>query len=105
MAFCSNCGGQLNDNQAVCLSCGVAVKQMNQKVVVDDGNIGWGILGFFVPIVGLVLYLIWKDEQPNNSLMAGKGALISLCVTVGGYILFFIFYIFLFSAAFAGTGF
>ena len=48
----------------------------------DSGSIGWWFLGFFVPIVGLILYLVWKDEKPLSARRAGWGALIS--VIVGG---------------------
>ena len=29
--YCRNCGEQMNDNQAICLKCGVAVHQTNQQ--------------------------------------------------------------------------
>ena len=29
--FCSNCGKELNENQDVCLNCGVSVKKMNNN--------------------------------------------------------------------------
>ena len=59
----------------------------NQNQVVDNGGFGWGLLGFCIPIVGLVLYLVWKDTKPKTSKAAGKGALISVCITVGLYVL------------------
>ena len=37
-------------------------------------------LGFFVPVVGLVLYLVWKDQTPLKAKSAGKGALIGFIV-------------------------
>lgn len=46
----------------------------------DNGNIGWSLLGFFFPIIGLILYLVWKDHQPLNAKSAGKGALIGVIV-------------------------
>lgn len=30
----------------------------------DSSSFGWGLLGFFIPLVGLILYLVWKDEYP-----------------------------------------
>lgn len=55
----------------------------------DTGSFGWAVLGFFVPVVGLVLWLIWKDTQPRNALKAGKGALVSVIV----WAVFFVLYI------------
>ncbi len=46
------------------------------------GNAGWAVLGFFFPLVGLILWLVWKDSNPENSKMAGKGALIGFIVSV-----------------------
>ena len=37
-------------------------------------------LGFFIPIVGLILYLVWKDQTPLKAKSAGKGALIGAIV-------------------------
>jgi len=48
----------------------------------DNGNAGWSVLGFFFPIIGFILYLIWKDQQPMNAKSAGKGALIGVVVSV-----------------------
>lgn len=41
------------------------------------GSIGWAILGFIIPIVGLVLFLVWRKNKPGDAKMAGVGALIS----------------------------
>ena len=40
-------------------------------------------LGFFIPIVGLILYLVWKDQTPLKAKSAGKGALIGAIVLDG----------------------
>lgn len=100
--YCRNCGAELKENQAVCLKCGAMVEDVNKSVSVeDDGNIGWGFLGFFVPIAGLVLYLIWKDKAPKNARMAGKGALISVIIEAVSVVVMLIIYICLF--AFTGA--
>lgn len=46
----------------------------------DSGSIGWAILGFFFPIVGLILYLVWKSTKPQCAKMAGIGALVGFCL-------------------------
>lgn len=48
----------------------------------DTGSVGWGILGFFVPLVGLILWLVWKDTKPKNAKSAGIGALIGVGICV-----------------------
>lgn len=57
---------------------------------VDTGSIGWAVLGFFVPIVGLVLWLVWKDQRPNDSRMSRNGFLAALIVFVVLMIIWFI---------------
>lgn len=48
----------------------------------DTGSVGWGILGFFIPLVGLILWLVWKDTKPKNAKSAGIGALIGVGICV-----------------------
>lgn len=32
----------------------------------EEGScFGWSVLGFFIPIVGLILYFCWKNEKPK----------------------------------------
>lgn len=56
----------------------------------EGGTVGWGILGFFLPIVGFILWLVWKDEQPARSRSAGIGCLVSVCLGVVGSIIYII---------------
>lgn len=52
------------------------------KTSTDSSSFGYALLGFFIPIVGLILFLIWKDEYPLRAKSAGKGALVSVIVSV-----------------------
>ena len=47
---------------------------------VDTGSGGWGLLGFCFPIVGIILYLVWQNDQPLNGKAALNGALIAIVV-------------------------
>lgn len=87
MAFCRNCGQQIDDRAVVCPHCGVA--QENNTQVVDNGGFGWGVLGCCIPIVGLVLFLVWKDTKPKTAKAAGIGALVSVGIGILYYILMF----------------
>lgn len=88
MAFCKNCGSQIDDKAVVCPSCGVA--QEKTPAVVDNGGFGWGLLGCCVPLVGLILFLVWKDTKPKTAKAAGTGALVSVIIGVVYYILMFV---------------
>ena len=82
MAYCPNCGEQVSDHQDVCLACGTELKEEKKVVANDSSSIGWGILGFFIPLVGLILFIAWKDSRPNASKTAGIGALIGFILNI-----------------------
>ena len=88
--FCSKCGKEINDEAVVCIHCGCAIE--NKKVSLansnDAPNIGYAVLGFFIPIVGLILYLVNKDTAPLKAKSAGKGALIGFCVSLAFSIIY-----------------
>ena len=98
MAFCSNCGKELNANAAVCLNCGAAVNGGNVQGISDTGGFGWGLLGFAVPVAGLILWLLWKDTAPRNAKSAGIGALIS---AIAGVVFIVLWFILVFGLAFS----
>lgn len=56
----------------------------------DNGGFLWGLLGFCIPIVGLILFLVWKDQKPNTAKAAGIGALVSVILGVLLYIVLFV---------------
>lgn len=80
--YCNNCGKDVNENAVVCLHCGASVN--NQNINNDSGGFLWGLLGCCIPLVGLVLYLVWRDQKPKTARAAGIGALVS--VLFGGFI-------------------
>lgn len=90
MSYCKNCGKEMNDNTTFCPNCGAsqnaASSQTSQPTVVDNGGIGWGLLGCCIPIVGLILFLVWKDNKPKTSKAAGIGALVGVILAVLYYI-------------------
>ena len=57
----------------------------------DTGAAGFGVLGFFFPIVGLILYLVWKDTLPKRAKGAGIGALVKGLLYVGIILLYLVF--------------
>jgi len=48
----------------------------------DTGSFGWAVLGFFIPIVGLILWLVWKDTRPKDSIQSRNGFIAGLIVSV-----------------------
>ncbi len=67
---CIKCNTELMEGSKYCTNCG-------NKVDSSSGvSFLWGILGFFIPIVGLILFLVWKDTNKSDSKAAGIGALV-----------------------------
>ena len=62
--------------------------------VVDNGGFGWGLLGCCIPIVGLILFLVWKGTKPKSSKAAGIGALVGVICVVVLYVLIIAFIIY-----------
>lgn len=70
--------------------------QNSASPAADKGGFGWGFLGCCIPIVGLILFLVWKDTKPKSSKAAGIGALV-------GVISWVVFYVLIFAVGFLGA--
>ena len=86
MKYCSKCGQSLDDDAVVCVRCGCKVAGNNS--VQDHSSLGYGLLGFCIPIAGLILWLVWRSETPLRAKSAGLGALISVILGVIIYIIY-----------------
>ncbi|MBR2926074.1 MAG: zinc-ribbon domain-containing protein [Clostridia bacterium] len=95
MKFCSNCGKQVDENAVVCVSCGHALSgsAAQRRSGEDAPNMGFVILGFFIPIVGLILWLMWRNDYPLKAKSCGKGALIGFVTNIAFTVLYIILYI------------
>ena len=88
--FCTNCGAKIQNN--VQQNYNVQQNNVQQNNVQQNYNVnyteseeskfGWGVLGFFFPIVGLILFLVWKSDKKKASKAAGLGALIGFCISI-----------------------
>lgn len=111
--ICKNCGAMVNDESArFCPFCGAAMENQGaqpqnqggayqqppyyqqpyyqQPAQNDRGGCLWGGLGFLIPIAGLILFLVWKNERPNTAKACGIGALVSVILAVVFSILYVI---------------
>ncbi|HHU44026.1 MAG: zinc ribbon domain-containing protein [Bacillota bacterium] len=97
MKNCQFCDREIPLDSNICPYCGKRVRQPQYESHTphenpyDKGGCGWVALGFFFPIVGLILYLVWQHEKPITAKAAGKGALISVVLSIIPAILFIIF--------------
>ena len=104
---CKNCGKPLQEGTMFCPYCGASVAngqapsqaawqpwappQPSQCAApyaqgapaprADDApSGGFFALGFFFPLIGLILFLVWKDQLPKRAKSCGKGALVGVIV-------------------------
>lgn len=104
MSYCSQCGKELVQGAKFCQSCGAPVEsvaaagasggssagnyqqqnaQPNYNYVEQDiPSTGLNVLAFFLPLVGLILYLVYVDSTPRRAKDIGKFALIGFGVGV-----------------------
>ena len=77
-AFCPHCGtAQTQAEQTQ-----PTTNQQQYAAPVDNGGFGWGLLGCCIPLVGLILFLVWKNEKPKTAKAVGMGALISVICSI-----------------------
>lgn len=110
--YCRYCGKELPEDAVFCPACGKKTERDGEPFSEyteggghaadarpartapyarpdDTPNAGWAVLGFFFPLVGLILYLVWKDTMPLRARSCGKGAIIGVVL----YVVFLILYI------------
>ena len=89
MKYCSKCGKEINEEAVVCIHCGCRVESTPYHEE-DKKSPGFGVLGFFFPLIGLILYCVWKDKTPLKAKSAGKGALIGFILGVVAVIIYMV---------------
>lgn len=84
MKYCTHCGKQLMDDAIVCTNCGCAVNGASivskTNGVMDIPNVGLNLLGFFIPLVGLILYCTLQAQTPKKANQIGLFSLIGFIV-------------------------
>lgn len=114
--YCRYCGKEIEEGSAFCPFCGK--KQQGAAGAADFGtgggangvppygapprsverdapSGGFAVLCFFFPLIGLILYLVWKNELPLRAHSCGKGALIGVIVEAACFFLSFVAFIIL----------
>ena len=104
--FCPKCGSQNSDTAGFCVSCGAPLNPASNPAgntfrtpppPPPAGGPGPGndpgadtvmkIVSFCFPIVGIILYFVWKQEKPKSASDVCKFAAIGFGVGVVLYIL------------------
>lgn len=102
--FCGACGSEILGSNTFCPACGSKLSEQlagsaqipppratqkynGSEYVQDAPSSGFTVLSAFFPVVGLILYLVWRETLPLRARSAGKGAIIGAIVYVGLIIL------------------
>ena len=90
MKYCQYCGSEVQATDLTCSNCGGKLSNnvSKQKTTVEDtGGFGWGLLGFCIPLVGLILFLVWNGERPKTQIcrIRSFNPCWSLCFNVYSY--------------------
>lgn len=97
--YCTNCGAKCSERAQFCAHCGqrltdagasngnefkehISATPQTVAETKDAPSFGYKALGFFLPVVGLVLYLVWREQTPLRAKSAGKGALLGAITLV-----------------------
>lgn len=88
--FCPNCGAQNESGVQFCRACGANLRPEGPAAAgrgpaagapYDDGSVGLlGVVFFCIPLVGAIMYFVWKDEKPLKAKKACNLALIGFVV-------------------------
>ncbi len=98
MKTCPTCGRVYSNMVGVCPICKTSLNDdrparptpiptPTPAPAKKEGNcFGWSVLGFFIPIVGLILYFCWKNEKPKAA-KASLHGFFAYLIVVALYIL------------------
>jgi hypothetical protein len=83
----------------------MADNQVNTQAAPDDKkSVGFGILSFFFPVVGLILFIVWRQQYPLKAKSAGIGAIIGAALEIVIGILYALVFASIFAGALAAAG-
>jgi hypothetical protein len=100
-SFCPHCGAPVTTTGGFCLVCGkpliagtkVSYAQpirIYPPVLPDNPSIGFNVLAFFVPVVGLILFAVWSTQFPKKSKAVGKWALVGFITETVAMVAFYL---------------
>lgn len=85
---CPNCHAKISELAEICPKCGVRIKEA--PVGVDQPNWGINLISLCcIPILGIIMYFVWKNDKPAAAKSALTFSLIGIGVVVVLYVLAF----------------
>ena len=85
MKYCDKCGCKLPGNANFCPNCGKSFNDYDDdEETSDSAVIICAIVGLLLPLVGAILYYVFKNSKPRAAKMANRcswiGFLIAFCL-------------------------
>ena len=81
MKYCSTCGKQIENEACFCPHCGCMTEYYFAKRQYENSP-AQNVLSFFLPLVGLILYIAYSRDYPKKANNCGKWALIGFVVNI-----------------------
>ena len=84
MKYCQKCGKEIMDEAVICVHCGCQVPGASRKIVATDDapDLVSAILGGIIPLLGLIMYCVYRDTRPQKALSFIKGAGIGFAINL-----------------------
>lgn len=79
--FCSKCGQKIDENTKICRCCGNWIEHTDIKDN-DQSSIGFAVVGFLAPLIGLIMFIIYHDTRPLRAKSVIKGVVIGFATKV-----------------------
>lgn len=97
--YCKNCGKELKEDALYCSNCGARQDPIFPQKEETSTDFWFSVLGFLIPLAGLIVFLVYEGKKPGQAKAAAKGALIGVIVKVALSALITLFSL-IFSASF-----
>ena len=84
MKYCTKCGKEIHDEAVICPGCGCSTgyvpanEQNNDSTVQNDEvSVGLCVLSIFLPLFGVIYWIVKHKEYPKKSKVCGITGIIS----------------------------
>ena len=95
--YCKYCGSEVKGN--FCSSCGKKIQEESKEISKETSGFGYGILGFFFPLIGFILFLVYLNDKKKASRVSLIGCIVGIVIKV----LLVMFFVLVFSYGIGGA--
>ena len=94
MSFCTYCGAKVADDALFCPNCGASMSKGASSDASHTGgyfhtaprrdygeSVGVAILSFIIPIVGVIMFFVWRYDKPDFAKVGLVAGIISFALS------------------------